>query len=586
MMVLPLAEALLRRIGSTGVSGGSALLQHLTLVAGMLGGAYAAREARLLALSPLTALLKGGWVETARCIAYGVGAAVSLVLTWGAWQFIQTEREASKLLAYGIPVWLVQCVMPLGFALIALRLIWTSSPRWSARASTAVVAAIGCALAWWPPVAPASMTTPLLLVLLVATLLGAPVFVTIGGAAAILFWGAETPIASISLTHYSLVTNPTLPALPLFTLAGYWLAEGGASARLVRVFRALLGSLRGGPALLTACVCAFFTSFTGASGVTILALGGLLMPVLLGSGMAPRPALGLLTASGSLGLLFPPCLPVLLYAVVANQNSAAGGLTMQKLFLGGALPGLVLLLLTAWWGARYAPLEQQRARVDWNEVWSAVREAKWELLLPVVTLTALFGGFATAVEAAALTALYAFVVETFVYRDLSITRDTPRVMGECGLVVGGVLLILGVALGFTNYLVDAQVAIKTVDWATATIESKYVFLLALNLALLVVGCLMDIYSAIVVVVPLLVPLGEAYGIDPVHLGIVFLLNLELGYLTPPVGMNLFLSSYRFNKPMPEVARATFPMLVVMTLGVLALTYMPFLTTGIVSLFYD
>jgi tripartite ATP-independent transporter DctM subunit len=586
MMVLPLAEALLRRIGSTGVSGGSALLQHLTLVAGMLGGAYAARETRLLALSPLTALLQGGWVETARCIAYGVGAAVSLALSWGAWQFIQTEREASKLLAYGIPVWWVQCVMPLGFALIAARLIWTSSPRWSARASTAVLAAIGCALAWWPPVAPASMTTPLLLVLLVATLLGAPVFVTIGGAAAILFWGAETPIASISLTHYSLVTNPTLPALPLFTLAGYWLAEGGASARLVRVFRALLGSLRGGPALLTACVCAFFTSFTGASGVTILALGGLLMPVLLGSGMPPRPALGLLTASGSLGLLFPPCLPVLLYAVVANQNSAAGGLTMQKLFLGGALPGLVLLLLTAWWGARYAPLDQHRARVDWHEVWSASREAKWELLLPVVTLTALFGGFATAVEAAALTALYAFVVETLVYRDLSITRDTPRVMGECGLVVGGVLLILGVALGFTNYLVDAQVAIKTVDWATATIESKYVFFLALNLALLVVGCLMDIYSAIVVVVPLLVPLGEAYGIDPVHLGIVFLLNLELGYLTPPVGMNLFLSSYRFDKPMPEVARATFPLLVVMALGVLALTYMPFLTTGIVSLFYD
>jgi tripartite ATP-independent transporter DctM subunit len=249
------------------------------------------------------------------------------------------------------------------------------------------------------------------------------------------------------------------------------------------------------------------------------------------------------------------------------------------MFLGGILPGLLLVVLTAWWGIAVGPKEvDERPRFDAAEARRAIWEAKWELLLPAVALVALFGGFATPVEAAAVTALYAFIVETFVYRDLKIVKDVPRVMTECGLLVGGVLLILGVANGFTNYLVDAEIPAKMVEWATRSIHAPWMFLLLLNVFLLVVGCLMDIYSAIVVVVPLIVPIGKEFGIDPVHLGIIFLANLELGYLTPPVGMNLFLSSYRFRKPMSEVTRAVLPMLLVLLVGVLLITYIPPLTT--------
>jgi tripartite ATP-independent transporter DctM subunit len=394
----------------------------------------------------------------------------------------------------------------------------------------------------------------------------------LGGAALILFWGAGQPVASISLDHYRLVTNPTLPTIPLFTMAGYFLAEGGASKRLIRVFQALVGQFRGGPAIVTALVCAFFTSFTGASGVTILALGGLLMPILLAARYSEKTALGLLTGAGSLGLLFPPCLPLILYAIIAR-------ITIEQMFLGGIVPGVLLVAMTAWWGVRQGSKEAAATKAfDAREAARALWDAKWELLLPVVALASLFGGFATPVEAAALTALYAFVVETFIYRDLKILRDVPRVMSECGLLVGGVLLILGVALGFTNYLVDAQVPMRALEWVTASIHSRWLFLLLLNVLLLIVGCLMDIFSAIVVVVPLIVPMGEAFGIDPVHLGIIFLANLELGYLTPPVGLNLFLASYRFGKPLSEVYRAAVPMLLVLLTGVLLITYLPPLTT--------
>jgi len=579
MVCLPLTEIALRKLFRTSIAGSSAFEQHFTLVIGMLGGAIAAREGRLLSLSTLSSFLKGGWKTFGEVYRNSFAAMITVFLCVASVQFVLMEKEAGNKLAYGIPYWTLQLLLPIGFGMVALRLIWHASDKWRWRAVTLLAAGAVVWLGLHPPVSPARMVVPALVALLFATVLGAPVFATLGGAALILFWGAEVPIMSIPLTHYSLVTNPTLPTIPLFTLAGYFLAEGGASKRLVRVFQALVGQLRGGPAIVTALVCAFFTSFTGASGVTILALGGLLMPVLLAAKYTERSALGLLTGAGSLGLLFPPCLPLILYAIVANANAKSSGVTIQKMFLGGVLPGILLVLLTAWWGIRQGPkLTQGQRQFDAAQARTAIWEAKWELLLPVVALVALFGGFATPVEAAAVTALYAFLIEVCIYRDLRIFKDVPRVMTECGLLVGGVLLILGVALGFTNYLIDAQVPTKGVEWVTSTIKSPYLFLLVLNLFLLVVGCLMDIYSAIVVVVPLLVPLGVAFGIDPIHLGIIFLANLELGFLTPPVGMNLFLASYRFGKPMSEVTRAVIPMLIVLLIGVLLITYLPPLTT--------
>jgi C4-dicarboxylate transporter DctM subunit len=579
MVLIPLAEAFLRRTFHMGIPASTTIVQHMVLVVGMLGGAIAAREGRLLALSTLgETALHGRWKNIARIFTSSVSAAVSAFLCLASYQYVDSEREAGTILAYGIPLWIVEWVLPLGFAAIAIRILLHASDKWTPRIVATLGAAVlvGIVMIWpgglhhFVPIA--------LAILALASVLGMPAFATLGGAALILFWGADQPIASIPIAQYALVTNPTLPTLPLFTLAGYFLAEGGAPKRLVRVFYALFGQFRGGPAIVTVLVCALFTSFTGASGVTILALGGLLMPVLIGANYSEKDSLGLLTGSGSLGLLLPPCLPLIFYAIVAR-------VPIKQMFLGGIIPAFVMMAATAIWGIRRGAANNTAIRkFEWQEARTALWEGKWELAMPIVATVALFSGLATPVEAAAVTAAYAFVVEALIHRDLHIFRDLPRVMAECGLLIGGVLLILGVSLGFTNYLVDAEVPAKAVAWTTHTIHSPFVFLLLLNVFLLVVGCLMEIYPAIVIEVPLLVPLGAAFGIDPVRLGIIFLANMELGYLTPPVGLNLLMSSYRFKKPVPEVLRAVLPVVLVLTIGVLLITYIPALTTALPRLF--
>ena len=574
MVLLPLTEIVLRKVFHTGISGSSIFVQHLTLFVGMLGGALAARDNRLLAMAALTNVLKGKWKSAASVFTSGIAIGLTVFLVVACWQFIQSEKESGNKLPYDIPVWIVQLILPLGFAVVAWRLTRHAADQWGGRIMALALGGLLIWLALHPPVSPEKMVWPCLALLLVAAAFGAPIFVTLGGAALILFWGDGQPIAAVPISQYKLVTDPSLPSIPLFTLAGYFLAEGGASRRLLRVFQALVGHFRGGPAIVTCLVCAFFTTFTGASGVTILALGGLLMPVLVAARYTERNALGLVTSAGSLGLLFPPCLPLILYGIVAGKS-----VTIKQMFLGGILPGVMLVLVTAALGVWQAPKDKSaRQPFDLGEAGRAIWAAKWELLLPVVAFAGLFGGFATPVETAALTALYAFIVQTIVYRDLNIFRDVPRVMTECGLVIGGVLMILGVALGFTYYLVDAQIPDKLVTWASANVHSKWLFLLGLNVILILVGGLIEIYAAIVVVVPLLVPVGQAMGLDPVHLGIIFLANMELGFLAPPVGLNLLLSSYRFNKPIGEVIRSVLPMLAVLFIGVLFITYFPPLTT--------
>lgn len=587
LMVLPLLEIVLRQL-RTGVSGSTAFVQHFTLIVGMLGGAVAARDERLLSFSTLSSFLKGRFKAVALLLSSATAAAISAFLCWASFQFVWTEKAADRVLAYHLPLWVVELVLPLGFGLIALRLVRHAAPNWKGRSLAFLLAGAIMLLGAYCPIAPEKLAAPALALLLVVTLLGAPVFTAIGGAALILFWADGSAIAAIPLKHYSLVTNPSLPTIPLFTLAGYLLAEGGASQRLVNLFQTLFGGWRGGPAIATAVVCAFFTSFTGASGVTILALGGLLMPVLLAARYSEKDALGLLTGAGSLGLLFPPCLPVILYSIVASSAMAnlgvsasanANSVTIEKMFLGGLLPGLLMVVLTAWWGIRCQPKDAVAVGTfDRRTALRALWSAKWELLVPVIALGALFGGFATPVEAAAIVAFYALLVTTVIHRDLHPWKDLPRVIKDCGLLVGGVLLILGVALGFTHYLVGAQVPDRLVEWSTQTIHSKWLFLLGLNVVLLFVGGLVEIYAAIVVVVPLLVPMGLAFNLDPVHLGIIFLANMELGFLAPPVGLNLILASYRFERPIVEVMQASWPMLLVLLVGVLLITYFPPLTT--------
>jgi tripartite ATP-independent transporter DctM subunit len=571
MVLLPLIDPLLQQLTHRSIQGAISIVQHLVLVVGMLGGAIAAREQRLLALSNVTETrFRGAHKHWITACTSAVSVVTVGFLAFASWQFVLTERDAGKTLAYGVPVWLVEMVLPLGFAAIALRISWHASLKWLPRFCCALLAAaLAVAIHFFSHAT--HFVALAFLVLAVASILGVPALVSLGGAALVLFMGADQPIASIPVAHYALVVNPVLPTLPLFTLAGYFLAEGGSPRRLIRVFYAFVGQFRGGPAIVTVVVCAFFTSITGASGVTILALGGLLMPILSGARYSEQDSLGLMTGAGSLGLLLPPCLPLIVYAIVAK-------VPIESMFLGGILPALVMILATAVWGVFRGQSSSAPRRFDLREALLALWDAKWELLMPVVAFVALFSGLVTTVQAAAVTAFYAFFVVTVIHRELKIFRDLPRVMSECGLLIGGVLLILGVSLGFTNYLVDAEVPANAVAWATLHIHSPFWFLLLLNLFLLIVGCLMEIYPAIVVEVPLLVPLGTAFGIDPIRLGIIFLANMELGYLTPPVGLNLLMSSYRFRKPVPEVLRATLPVIAVLSIGVLLITYVPVLTT--------
>ena len=576
LIILPLAEIALRAIAGVGFEGSSSLVQHLTFAVGMLGAAVAGRESRLLGFAATT-LLGGRAALVAKILGHGAAAAVSVVLAYAGAQLVNAERLAGRVLAHGIPVWSVELLLPVCFGLIALRLLAHSGERWSDRFSSGLLATILVAGFVFAPIAPRELLWPGLVALVAALLLGAPLFSVIGGAALLLLWESGVPVASVAVDHYGLTSNPSLPAIPMFTLAGYFLAESGSPKRLVELFDALFGRYRGGAAVVTVLACTFFTSFTGASGVAILAIGGLAMPLLLSAGYRERPALGLVTGGGLPGVLLFPALPLLLYAIVAKTS-------IESMFVGGFLPMLIMLGIALWWGTRNAPRRTSApSRFDRERVSRALWAAKWDLSLPLVPVTILLGGLATPVEAAAATALYAYMIAALIHRDIHPLRDATRIMTECGLLVGGILLILGVSLGFTNYLVDAQIPGRAVTWVTGHIESPWTFLLALNGFLLLVGCVMDIFSAIVVITPLIVPIGLAFGVHPVHLGMIFLANLEIGYLTPPIGLNLFFSSYRFGKPLPEVCRAIAPLFLALAGGVLVITYVPWLSTGLLGL---
>ena len=576
MVFLPLAEIVARTAFSTGITGAMPFVQHLALWVGFLGAAIAAREDRLLALATGNFLPEGRWRRFAKLLTGAVGAMVSVLLARASLDLLLIEKDGGGEIAAGVKVWVGQLALPLSFTVLALRLVWMASDKWGARAFAALGLVIGLWLGQMPGLLEAKTATPWLLVLLVATLMGGPIYVAIGGAALFLFMADGVPIAAIPAETYRLAVSPSLAAIPLFTLTGFLLAEGKSSERLLAVFRGLFGWIPGGTAVVCAVVCAFFTVFTGGSGVTILALGGLLFQALIADRYRENFSLGLLTASGSLGLLLPPALPLILYGIVAE-------ISIEDLFIGGIIPGIVLIALIAIWGVREGIVTGAgRSPFAGGDAVKAIWAAKWELLLPVVILVSIFSGLATIVESSAVAAGYALIIQCFVHRDISVRRDLLKVMQKCAVLVGGVLVILGVAMGLTSYLVDAQIAQRLLELVSENIESKIVFLLCLNLFLLAVGCLMDIFSATVVVVPLIIPLGMAFDIHPVHLGIIFIANLELGYLTPPVGLNLFLASYRFERPLLQVYRAAIPMLIILAIGVLLITYVPWLTLGILE----
>lgn len=407
---------------------------------------------------------------------------------------------------------------------------------------------------------------------------GAPLFVIFGAFALIAFQSIDIPSEAIIIEMARLISAPTLSAIPMFTFAGYLMAESKTPERLVNLSKAFFGWMPGGLALVSIVACAFFTAFTGASGVTIIALGGLLYPILIKENYKEEFSTGLITAGGSLGLLFPPSLPMILFGLIASVS-------VDKLFMAGILPGFLIMVILGIHAMRQGILSKAvRTPFNISEVGRAVKNAAFEIPLPFIILIGIYGGYFTASEAAAVTAFYIFIVEVFIYRDVHLFRDIPRITKDSMVLVGSILVILAVAMGFTSYLVDEQVPNKIFDWIQGFVHSKWVFLIALNIFLLVVGALMDIFSAIIVVVPIILPIAKKFGVDPVHLGIIFLTNLEIGYITPPVGINLFISSIRFKKSITHLYRVSLPFLFLLLIALMIITYWPDLSLFLIRHF--
>jgi tripartite ATP-independent transporter DctM subunit len=400
--------------------------------------------------------------------------------------------------------------------------------------------------------------------------LGAPLFVVIAGVALVLLFTNQIDSSAMIIEMYRIATTPIFVAIPLFTFSGYLLSESGTPRRLFRFSNALLGWLPGGLSIITLVTCAIFTALTGATGLTIIALGGILYPSLLRGKYPERFSLGLVTNSGTLGLLFPPSLPLIIYAIVSKVQ-------INDLFLAGLLPGLLLVILLSIFSVRKAISAQvPRTKFNWTELFQSFREGIWEFPLPVVILGGIYSGYFAISEAAAMTAVYVLFIEVVIYRDIQ-WKGLPKIMRQSMILVGGILIILGASLGLTNYLIDADVPVRLMNFFQAHISSPFVFLVLLNIFLLIVGCMMDIFSALIVVVPIILPLAQAYGIHPVHLGIVFLTNLQIGASTPPVGMNLFISSIRFEAPMAKLIQASISFIAILLLGLAMITYVPWLS---------
>jgi tripartite ATP-independent transporter DctM subunit len=420
------------------------------------------------------------------------------------------------------------------------------------------------------------MTFLLIVIIAVALLLiGIPIFVVISGLTLYLFFSSQIDISAIIIEMHRMATTPVLVAIPLFTFAGYLLSESGAPKRLIRLSNALLGWLPGGLSVIALVTCAVFTALTGATGLTIIALGGILLPAMKRGRYSENFSLGLLTTSGTLGLLFPPSLPLIIYAIVAKVR-------IDHLFIAGILPGILLVvLLSAFSVYRSVRTDVPKTKFKFNEVGIAIKETLWELPLPVVVLGGIYSGYFAVSEAAAITAVYVLLAEVVIYRDIRL-RQLPEIMKKSMVLVGGILIILGAAMGLTNYLIDAEIPMQLLDFFKTHIKNPILFLVVLNIFLLAIGCTMGIFSALVVVVPLFTPLAEAYGIDPIHLGIIFLANLEIGASIPPLGINLFIASMRFDKPVLQLYVASLPFIAILLLALAIITYLPWLSLALIG----
>ncbi len=579
--LLPLVDAAARPFGRFHVPGGAEYLQHLTLWLAFVGGLVTTRERKHLSFSTAEFLGKGRLLAFAKVATSALAAATAAVLAYATVALVLADREAGQRLPGGLPEWISECVMPIALTLMALRFVGQASSGWRGRAVALLAVGATFALGLVPERA-AEGAVAIAALILGVSLLGAPVFVILGSLALLLFFKDGTPVAAVSAEVYRLISSPVLPALPLLTAAGFVLAESQAQVRLLRFFHAWFGWMPGGLAIVVTCLCALFTTFTGGSGVTVVALGGLLLPMLRKDGYPEGFSIGLITASASLGLLFPPSLPVILYSVVVGSRDAV--VPPDLLYLAGLVPGLLMLALMAGYGMMVGARNSgAKTAFSLREAARASFLAKWELGLPALVILLFLTGRVSTVEAAATAVLYAIVVECGITRDVSLRKGLPTALLKSTVLSGALLILLSAAMGTTSYIVDAQVPALVLTWVQGHIHSREVFLLAVNVLLVVIGALLDEFSSVVLLAPLLAPMGLAFGVEPVHLGVIFLANLGLGYILPPVGLNLFLASSLFEKPLVKVARYTLPFVLILFVGVLLITYVPALSVGVLRL---
>ncbi|MDR3341348.1 MAG: TRAP transporter large permease subunit [Treponema sp.] len=598
LALLPMAEAVARLCFRTGVPDSSNLMVHCLLVLGLLSGMITTRNGEHLSIALAQYFLRDQLKKPLLIVTSLLSAFVVTIIAWCGASFVSIALSPWQMIGF-IPDQVFALIIPLGYGIIAFRFARMTPVTGAARCLPVLAIVLGtvCSL---PAIAKliwgfdvpdrvydltdAFVTlamyvkVPAVIILLLAALAGTPLFVIMGGMALILIQASGGEIDVVANQVYTGLTQNSFIAIPLFTLAGFFLSESKAGERLVLTFRSLFSWLPGGMIIATVVICAFFTSFTGASGVTILALGGILYTILSDHVQYPEKfSIGLLTSVGSIGLLFPPSLPIILVGAKTRTN-------IIHMFVGGIFPGLLLVLAVIVFGIIISikikipvePFEPKKAL-------SALKHSVLEILLPLVLIAGYFSGILSLIEIGAVAVVYVFVAEVLIHRDIRI-RDVPQVFRKAIPIIGGVLSILALSQALSYYIVDTQVPENLVRWMQNAIHSKYLFLLLLNLALLVVGCLMDIFSAILVVLPLVAPLGIAYGIDPVHLGIIFITNLEVGFLTPPVGMNLFLASYRFKRSFVDICRYVFPFLFIQMVVVILVTYVPWLSTYLIRFF--
>lgn len=598
LAALPFAEIIARVFFQTGIPSSPRILSHLVLVVGLVSGMVTTRSRDHLSIA-LVQYVKNENLKRVFSVAANLISAFAVtVFAWCSASFVAIGLTPWKMVGF-IPDQIIALVMPVGYAVMAVRFALAVPFSGKARAIPAATIAAATFFSFpvvaklvWGFDAPdavfvftdgiaafsATLAPYLSLALVASAFIGTPLFVVLGGLALILIGSAGGELDVVANQAYTLLTQTSMAAIPLFTVVGFFLSESNAGTRLVLAFRSLFGWIPGGMIIATVGVCAFFTTFTGASGVTILALGGILSTILVDKAKYPAKfSIGLLTAVGSIGLLFPPSLPIILVGATTRTN-------ILHLFAGGIVPGVILVASMLVFGIVAAvrsrvPVERFHLRV----ALVALRGSFWEILLPVWLVAGYFTGMLSIIETGAVAVLYTFAVEVFITRDIKL-RDVPKTLAKAVPIIGGVLSILALSQALSYYIVDTQLPELLTDWVRSVVDSKYLFLLLLNLALIVVGCLMDIFSAILVVLPLVAPLGQAYGVDPVHLGIIFILNMEVGFLTPPVGLNLFLAAYRFKKPFIEVCLSVLPFLFIQLAVVFLVTYIPWFTLSLLPLF--